>query len=157
HANRNGRAKTSAQNRSLAIRISHQAPLDRPSAFIHGNQSRSPAASIPPTLAILASMSGSTARHVRYIGTMPDTISAFEFLAKPPVTDVPPVCVLFGEEPLLKREALDRIRAAVLPDEDAELSLTKFDGREVELREVLDELATVSMFGGGRRMVAVEE
>jgi DNA polymerase III subunit delta len=88
---------------------------------------------------------------------MPDTISAFEFLAKPPIADVPPVCVLFGEEPLLKREALDRIRAAVLPEEDAELSLTKFDGREVELREVLDELATVSMFGGGRRMVVVEE
>jgi DNA polymerase-3 subunit delta len=87
---------------------------------------------------------------------MPDTISAFEFLAKPPA-DVPPVCVLFGEEPLLKREALERIRAAVLPEEDADLSLTKFDGREVELREVLDELATVSMFGGGRRMVVVEE
>src|SRR5262249_12366766 len=67
------------------------------------------------------------------------------------------VCVLFGDEPLLKREALERIRAAVLPEEDADLSLTKFDGREVELREVLDELATVSMFGGGRRMVVVEE
>src|SRR6516165_9110745 len=87
---------------------------------------------------------------------MPDTISAFEFLAKPPA-DVPPVCVLFGDEPLLKREALERIRAAVLPEEDAGLSLTKFDGREVELREVLDELATVSMFGGGRRMVVVED
>src|SRR5262245_19112106 len=94
---------------------------------------------------------------LRYIGGMPDTISAFEFLAKPPITDVPPVCVLFGEEPLLKREALDRIRSAVLPEEDAELSLTKFDGREVELCEVLDELATVSMFGGGRPMVVVEE
>jgi len=88
---------------------------------------------------------------------MPDTISAFEFLAKPSVTDVPPVCALFGEEPLLKRESLERIRAAVLPEEDAELSLTKFDGRQVELREVLDELATVSMFGGGRRMVVIEE
>jgi DNA polymerase-3 subunit delta len=88
---------------------------------------------------------------------MPDTISAFDFLAKPPITEVPPVCVLFGEEPLLKREALERIRSVVLPEEDADLSLTKFDGREVELREVLDELATVSMFGGGRRMVVVEE
>jgi DNA polymerase-3 subunit delta len=92
-----------------------------------------------------------------YIPVMPDTISAFEFLAKPPITDVSSICVLFGEEPLLKREALERIRAAVLPEEDAELSLTKFDGRQVELREVLDELATVSMFGGGRRMVVVEE
>jgi len=88
---------------------------------------------------------------------MPDTISAFEFLAKSPLTNVPPVCVLFGDEPLLKREALDRIRSAELPEEDAELSLTKFDGREAELREALDELATVSMFGGGRRMVVVEE
>jgi DNA polymerase-3 subunit delta len=88
---------------------------------------------------------------------MPDTTSALDFLAKPPITDVPPVCALFGDEPLLKREALERIRAAVLPEEDAELSLTKFDGREAELREILDELATVSMFGGGRRMVVVEE
>ncbi len=70
---------------------------------------------------------------------------------------VPAVCVLFGDEPLLKRESLDRLRAAVLTGEDGELSLTVLDGKAVELREVLDELATVAMFGGGRRMVVVDE
>src|SRR5215471_17581691 len=88
---------------------------------------------------------------------MADSTSAFEFLNQKKAPEVPAVCVLFGDEPLLRREALERIRSAVLTGDDGELSLTTFDGEQVELREVLDELATVSMFGGGRRMVVVDE
>ncbi len=65
--------------------------------------------------------------------------------------------MLFGDEPLLKREALERLRAAVLTGDDAEMSFATLDGNKAELREVLDDLATVSMFGGGRRMVVVED
>ncbi|HTQ40956.1 MAG TPA: DNA polymerase III subunit delta [Pirellulales bacterium] len=86
---------------------------------------------------------------------MPDATSAFEFLAREKTPAVPPLCVLFGDEPLLMRESLDRLRAAVLTGDDGELSFTALDGNQAELREVLDELATVSMFGGGRRMVAL--
>lgn len=89
---------------------------------------------------------------------MADAPTAFEFLSRDPPTTVPPVCVLFGEEPLLKRESLERIRvASSTGDDDDELSLTRFDGKTVEAREVFDELATMSMFGGGRRMVVVED
>jgi DNA polymerase III subunit delta len=88
---------------------------------------------------------------------MPDSIPAIDFLSRAKIPAVPGVCVLFGDEPLLKRESLERLRSAVLTGEDGELSFTAFDSEEVELRTVLDELATMSMFGGGRRMVVVEE
>ncbi len=88
---------------------------------------------------------------------MPESTAAFEFLSKEKTPTVPAVCVLFGDEPLLKRESLERLRGAVLTGEDGELSLTVLDGKDLELREVLDELATVAMFGGGKRLVVVEE
>jgi DNA polymerase-3 subunit delta len=88
---------------------------------------------------------------------MPDFMTAFDFLASNQTPSVPAVCVLFGDEPLLKRESLDRLRAAVLTGDDAELSFTAVDGNRAEPRELFDELATVSMFGGGRRIVIVEE
>jgi DNA polymerase III subunit delta len=96
--------------------------------------------------------------HSGYICGMPDVaLSAFEFLSRAKMPSVPAVCVLFGEEPLLKRESLDRLRAAVLTGDDGELSFTALDGNRLEPREVFDELATVSMFGGGRRMVVIQE
>jgi DNA polymerase-3 subunit delta len=88
---------------------------------------------------------------------MPDSLAAFDFLSRSQAPTVPPVCVLFGDEPLLKQESLDRLRSTVLTGDDAELSFTSLDGNQVELREVLDELATLAMFGGGKRMVVVEE
>ena len=88
---------------------------------------------------------------------MPDALSAFEFLARDKTPPIPPVCVLFGEEPLLKTESLQRIRAAVLDTDDGDLSFTVFQGDDIEPRELFDELATVSMFGGGKRMVIVED
>ncbi len=88
---------------------------------------------------------------------MAETISAFDFIARKPAEDVPPVCVLFGDEPWLKHEALERLRSAVLDSDQGDLSFTSYAGDSVELRDVLDELATVSMFGGGKRMVVVDE
>jgi DNA polymerase-3 subunit delta len=88
---------------------------------------------------------------------MSDPIAAIQFLSDTKPPSVPAVCVLFGDEPLLRSETLSRLRAAVLSGEDGDLSLTVFDGNKVELREVFDELAMVSMFGGGQRMVIVNE
>lgn len=82
-------------------------------------------------------------------------IHAVEYLAQPP-EDVPPVCVAFGDEPFLKRHVLARLRAAVLGGDDGEFSLSVFDGPDAELKDVLGELATRAMFGGGRRLAVVE-
>ncbi len=68
-----------------------------------------------------------------------------------------PICVLFGDEPFLKAEALESLRSAVLGGEDAEFCFRSFEGDDVESRTVFDELATVALFGGGRRMVVVNE
>ncbi len=88
---------------------------------------------------------------------MPDALPALDFLSRDKAPPVPPVCVVFGEEPLLKSESLQRLRNSVLSTEDADLSYTVFQGDELEPRELFDELATVSMFGGGKRMVVVED
>lgn len=68
----------------------------------------------------------------------------------------PPVCVLFGDEDYLHRQVIGAIRKAVLGEGDAEFSYRVFDGEEASLREVLDELITVSLFGDGQRVVLVD-
>jgi DNA polymerase-3 subunit delta len=67
-----------------------------------------------------------------------------------------PVCVLFGDESFLKRQALARLRRAVLGEGEGEFSLTTFEGPLAVLPDVLEELGTLAMFGG-RRLVVVEE
>ncbi len=57
----------------------------------------------------------------------------------------------------MKSESLQRLRSAVLSSEDADLSYTVFQGDDVEPCEMFDELATVSMLGGGKRMVVVDD
>ena len=52
---------------------------------------------------------------------------------------------------------LGALRHAVLAADDAEFSSRTFDGDEIELRTLLDELATVALFGGGSRLVVVAE
>ncbi len=68
-----------------------------------------------------------------------------------------PIVVLHGSEWQLKQEALRQIIGQVLGEgADDDLSVTKFTGKDVELRQVRDELLTVSMFSVGR-VVVVEE
>lgn len=78
---------------------------------------------------------------------------AFDYLAQKTPSGTPPVCVAFGDEPFLQRMVIDRIRKQVQPGEEDEFSFRSFDGCTAELRSVLDELATVSLFGGGTRLV----
>ncbi len=49
------------------------------------------------------------------------------------------------------------LRDVVLSEDDAEISLTRFDSPDTELRDVLGELETVAMFGSGQRLVVVEQ
>ncbi len=86
---------------------------------------------------------------------MAKPIPATDFLAKP--CPVPAVCVVFGDDDFLRRQAIIALRDAVLGGDDAEMSLTRFEGRDAELRDVLGELETFAMFGSGRRLVVVEQ
>lgn len=88
---------------------------------------------------------------------MAKSLHAVDFLAQPANYPAKPVCVLFGDEPFLRRQSLLALRGQVLADDEGEFSFTAFEGRSAELRDVLEELATRAMFGGGRRVVVVEE
>jgi len=85
-------------------------------------------------------------------------VPATTFLASPDKYPAGPVCAIVGDEAFLKREVLAALRLLVLGGDQEEFSLTTFSGRnDVPLRDVLDALATVSLFGSGRRIVIVEE
>ena len=87
---------------------------------------------------------------------MAKSLHAVEYLAQPEKYPARPVSVVFGDDAFLRRQSLLKLREAVLGGGEDDFSLTVFNGREVQLRDVLDELATVAMFGG-KRLVVVEE
>jgi DNA polymerase-3 subunit delta len=65
------------------------------------------------------------------------------------------MCVVFGDEPLLKRLVLQQLRSAVMEGDDVPFSA--FDGGTAEWRDVVDDLSTLSLFGGGRRLATIDE
>src|SRR5262245_57647573 len=85
------------------------------------------------------------------------TIGGLEFLSKSTQPVAAALCVVYGDEAFLKREILKAIRRQVLGDDDSEFALSAFSGPTAQLRDVLDGLATASLFGSGRRLVIVEE
>jgi DNA polymerase-3 subunit delta len=88
---------------------------------------------------------------------MSGTVHAFDFLDAKTPEPCSPVCVLFGDEDFLKRLVKQRLRDSILGD-DAAAPFTTFDGEDAEWCDVADEIATVSLFGGGRkRLVIVED
>ena len=88
---------------------------------------------------------------------MAKPIDALDYIAHPEKHPAPAVCVLFGDEPFLQRQVLAKLRQQVVKSEDGEFSVALLDGDEVELRVVFDELSTASLFGGGQRLVIVED
>lgn len=88
---------------------------------------------------------------------MSHTVAALDYLAHPQKHPAAAVCAVFGDEPFLRRLAVNELRQQVLGQADAEFSLTRFDGASVEMRDVLDELSTVALFGGGRRLVVIDD
>ena len=61
--------------------------------------------------------------------------------------------VVFGDEPFLKRQALNCLRTAMQAEHDAPFAT--FDGTAAEWRDVADELSTRALFGGGGPRLAV--
>lgn len=84
-------------------------------------------------------------------------LAALDYLAHPEKHPPKPVAAVFGDEAFLRRQAILCLKAAVLTGDDADFSLSAFEGRKTEFREVHEALSTVAMFGGGRRLVVVED
>lgn len=82
---------------------------------------------------------------------------ALDYLAHADKHPARSVCVLFGDEPFLKRQVVAGLKAEVLSGDDAEFSTSVFDGRAVAFVDVTDALATRALFGGGRHLVIVED
>jgi DNA polymerase-3 subunit delta len=85
------------------------------------------------------------------------SIAALDYLARLAAHPARPVCIAFGDEPFLKSEVINALRTATLSDDDGEFSWRALVGDEADPRSVFDELATVALFGGGRRMVLISE
>jgi len=83
-------------------------------------------------------------------------LHAIDYLAKPDKYPPKPVCVAFGDELFLRRQVLLGLRHAVLGSDEADFSLTSYEGRTAEFRTVVEELTTIAMFGG-QRLVVVDE
>jgi DNA polymerase III subunit delta len=83
---------------------------------------------------------------------------AVDYLKGPAKAGTAPLMVLHGTEWPLKQSVVLTITKAVFGSdgEDDELSVTRFAGKDAELRAVRDELLTVSMFSDSR-IVVVED
>lgn len=88
---------------------------------------------------------------------MAGAVHAVDYLAAPSKHAPEAVNVVFGDEPFLKRLALTALKKEALGTGDADFSLSVLEGDKAVLRDMLDALSTVAMFGGGRRLVVIEE
>ena len=84
---------------------------------------------------------------------MPQTLAALDYLAAPANIKPVGVCAVFGDEPFLKQLVLKELRRTVVGD-DADVPVDAYDCSErlPDWRDVADDLATVSLFGGGMLM-----
>ncbi|MEK6249039.1 MAG: DNA polymerase III subunit delta [Planctomycetales bacterium] len=88
---------------------------------------------------------------------MPDSVAAIKFLASSQKVDLSEVNVVFGDENYLKRRVVKELIAKNASGEDAQFGLSRIDSSTVVWRDVVDELATLSLFGGDRRTVVLED
>lgn len=75
---------------------------------------------------------------------------ATAFLKSPNDVPLPGVIVIFGGENWLKYEALHAITTRLTADAGEDAMLTRFAGDDLDLKTLVDELRTVSMWGDGR-------
>jgi DNA polymerase-3 subunit delta len=84
------------------------------------------------------------------------TVEAFDYLQAPGDYAPAGVCVLFGDDRFLKQLVRRELDRAIFGD-GSEGFASVWQGDQVEWRDVADELSTVSLFGQGRRRLAVIE
>ena len=88
---------------------------------------------------------------------MPAILSALDILTDGKKFSPSPVTILFGDDAFLSSETFRTIRDRILSGEDAEFSLTAFEGGSVDFATVHRELTTRAMFGGENRLVRVSD
>jgi DNA polymerase-3 subunit delta len=89
---------------------------------------------------------------------MAETVHVFDFL-KANAGPALGLCVLYGDEPFLQQLAREHVRG-MLTQGDADMPISQHDGSErmPDWRDVMDEVATASLFGGGGpRLVELRE
>jgi len=84
-------------------------------------------------------------------------IAAVDYLAQPDKHPPQAICAAFGNEAFLRRQVILCLRTAVLGGDEGDFSLNTHEGRNTPFRDVHEELSTVAMFGGGKRLVLIEE
>lgn len=78
----------------------------------------------------------------------------FDFLNAATEASLPNFVVVYGDEPFLKTLAMEKLRREIVGAGE-DYPFATFDGSTAEWRDVMDEVATVSLFGGGNRRLAV--
>jgi DNA polymerase-3 subunit delta len=81
---------------------------------------------------------------------------AFDFLESNGLK-LAPVYVVFGEDAFLAKLAVRRVRTMALGGDSDDVPDAVFDGADAQWRDVNDELSTVSLFGGERRVVEISD
>ncbi|MDR1384628.1 MAG: DNA polymerase III subunit delta [Planctomycetaceae bacterium] len=81
---------------------------------------------------------------------------AVDFLKQPANFPAKLVCVLFGDDAFLKFRACQALRKQLLAEGDAEFSLSRYEGNQTVFSAVQKELAMMTMFGGGQRVVVID-
>ena len=85
---------------------------------------------------------------------MPNTHHVFEFLETKTDIGSVPICALFGSERYLKTLAIKHLVNSASNgegqgDDDVDFGVARLEGSEMDWADVMDELCTVSLFGGG--------
>jgi len=89
---------------------------------------------------------------------MSATLHALEYLSRKRRPKAASVCVLFGDEAYSKRLVFEALRSQVLEDETAEFCEETYEGKSAEWRDVMDAVATPSLFGSaGKRLVVIRD
>jgi DNA polymerase-3 subunit delta len=87
----------------------------------------------------------------------PRQVAALKYLQKPSAHEATGVCAVFGEDAYLKVAVFAALRRHVLGEGDVEFALTTLPGPNSTFREAVDALASVSLFGDGRRIVVIDD
>ncbi len=87
---------------------------------------------------------------------MSHTLHALDYLAAPEKHRPAAVAVVFGDDPFLKRQALAALQRQVLAGDDSPVTSYDCQERMPQWRDVIDELSTNSLFGGGPRVVVLD-
>lgn len=97
------------------------------------------------------------AKQTKTVAAGGETVKALDYLASPEKYVPRPVCVLFGDEHFLRREALSHVLSAIGSGDDSPPSVFgEDDQQETRWQDVASDIATVSLFGGaGAKRVAV--